>query len=156
MQLQQNATVVPPGSGKTVNVLGIGVDILLTGEDTDEAFSAYRVSVEPGDGVPPHIHRRDDETFYVLEGEFEVMCGGRVSTVTTGAIVLLPRDVPHTFRNVGTQTGHLLGVCTPAGHDRFFEDAGRLSFPPDPADAMEVCLRHDIELLPLIRGLETE
>jgi mannose-6-phosphate isomerase-like protein (cupin superfamily) len=140
-------TIVPQGNGTNVNVFGIGIEILLTGDETSGAFSTYRVSVEPGDGPPPHAHTRDDESFYVLDGTFEVTCGERVTVVTHGDTVFLPRFVPHTFRNLGSATGHLLGTCSPAGHDKFFEDAGQLSFPPDLAAIKEVCLRHGIEVV---------
>jgi quercetin dioxygenase-like cupin family protein len=146
--VQLQPAFVPPQGIKTVSVFGISVDILLTGEETNGACSAYRVNCQPGDGPPPHVHRRDDEAFYVLDGEFEIMCGERTSTVTAGSFVFLPRNIPHTFRNVGTTTGHLLGIGTPPGHEKFFEDTDRLSMPPAPEEAVAVCLRHGIELVP--------
>jgi quercetin dioxygenase-like cupin family protein len=146
--VQTQPTIVPPHGNPTVPVFGIPVEILLTGEQTGGACSAYRVHVEPGDGPLPHIHRNEDEAFYVLNGEFEILCGEHVSTVSTGTFVFLPRNIVHTFRNVGTSTGCLLGIGTPPGHEKFFEDASRLSMPPDPAEAMSVCLKHGIELMP--------
>jgi mannose-6-phosphate isomerase-like protein (cupin superfamily) len=142
------ATIVAPGQGKSLNVFGIGVDVLLTGSNTNGLFSSYMVHAEPGFAPPPHVHRNEDETFYVLEGEFEVMCGDETMIVSTGTLVSLPRHVAHSFRNVGSKTGHLLGFSTPAGHDKFFEDASQLSFPPNPAEVAAVCLRHGMEVQP--------
>jgi quercetin dioxygenase-like cupin family protein len=139
--------IVPPQGGKTVSVFGIGVEILLTGAQTNGACSAYRIDTQPGDGPPPHIHRNDDEAFYVLEGEFEILCGADTWSATKGAFVFLPRDIPHTFRNVGSTPGQLLGIGTPPGHEKFFEDAHFLAIPPEPDAAMKVCFKHGIELM---------
>lgn len=147
-----SATIVPSGQGKRLNVFGIGIDILLTGENTNGEFSSYMVHAEPGFGPPPHIHLNEDETFYILAGEFEVLCGEDVSKVSTGGIVYLPRHVAHTFKNVGSKTGHLLGFSTPAGHDKFFEDGSLLSFPPDPTEVIRVCEKHGMQVLPPSAG----
>ena len=146
---QANVTIVPPDGSNTVSVFGIQVDVLVTAQETGGAYSTYRVTVQPGDGSPPHIHHKDDEGFYVLEGEFEFLCGDRMTTATEGAFVHLPRNIPHYFRNVGTGTGRLLGIGTPAGHEKFFEDIGRLSAdgPPDMEEAMAISRKHGIEIL---------
>jgi quercetin dioxygenase-like cupin family protein len=144
--------IVPPEGHKTVPVYGMSVDLLLSGEETGGTFSTYRVAVEPGAGAPLHIHRTNDETFYVLDGKFEVHLGDTIRTVVTGSYVFLPRDIPHSFRNVGTQTGILLGISTPAGHERFFEEIGQYDVLPDPKTVMAICRRHGLEiLLPLDR-----
>jgi mannose-6-phosphate isomerase-like protein (cupin superfamily) len=141
-------SVLTPDALRTVDVFGVQVDILLTGEQTDGVYSTYRASMEPGFGSPPHVHHADDESFVVVEGTFEFLLGDHTVTLGEGATVFLPRHVPHCFRNVGPSRGTLLGTATPAGHERFFEDVSRLSFPPDPAEAAAVCERHGISLLP--------
>jgi mannose-6-phosphate isomerase-like protein (cupin superfamily) len=149
METMQATTVVSANEGKTLNVFGIGVDVLLRAEDTGGAFSSYRVTVQPGDGVPPHIHEHEDESFFVLSGEFEVVCGDSVSRLTAGSQIFLPRHVAHGFRNAGAQVGQLLGVAAPGGHERFFEDTDALCArgPIDEKAALEVCARHGMELL---------
>ena len=121
METMQAATVVSANGGKTLNVFGIGVDVLLRAEATNGALSSYRVTVQPGDGVPPHIHEHEDESFFVLIGEFEFVCGDSVTRLMAGSQIFLPRHRAHGFRNVGAQEGVLLGVSSPAGHERFFE-----------------------------------
>ncbi|MBV9468637.1 MAG: cupin domain-containing protein [Abitibacteriaceae bacterium] len=142
-----NGVFTGQGRGEAVNVLGIAVEILLPSEATGGAFTTYLMAVEPGFGPPLHVHSNDDECFYVLDGEFEVRCGDETTIVRTGDQAFLPRHTPHTFRNVGTQTGHLLGFGTPGGHEEFFRDANRLSFPPDPEAATAVCRKHGLELV---------
>jgi mannose-6-phosphate isomerase-like protein (cupin superfamily) len=93
------------------------------------------------------VHSNQDEAFYVLDGDFEILCGESVSIVGAGSFVFLPRHIVHMFRNVGESTGHLLGIGTPPGHEKFFEDAHNLSMPPDPEEAMRVCRKHGIELI---------
>jgi mannose-6-phosphate isomerase-like protein (cupin superfamily) len=132
---------------QTVSVFGIEVDSLLKKESTDGVFSVYRLAVEPGMGSPLHVHLADEETFYVLEGEFEFLCGEETFRAVAGSLAYLPRNAIHSFRNVGTTRGSLLGIGTPGGHEQFFADAATLPFPPDPADAMAVCQRYNMQLL---------
>ena len=86
-----------------------------------------------GAGSPLHVHRREDEWFYVLEGEVTFWVGGRVVDAPAGAFVYGPRDVPHTFIVASEQARFLL-VTEPAGFDAFFraasEPAARLEIPP--------------------------
>ena len=141
------AATVLPGTAKRVSVFGVDVDILLPAEDTGGAFSVYYVDCEPGFDSPPHVHLKDDESFYAIEGEFELRRGDEVFVSGPGTMVFLPRQVPHYVRCVGTARGKLLGIGSPGGHERFFEDASRLSFPPDPEEAMAVLKRHGMELV---------
>lgn len=130
-------------------VFGIPVQVLMTGEDTGGAFSTYELTVDPGQGPPPHRHSREDECFYVVEGTFEFLCGDTVTVAESGTQVLLPRGLPHAFRNTGSVTGRLLGIATPAGHETFFADVdalGERAF-TDPEAALAVCRDHGIELL---------
>ena len=142
------ATVVTPEQTESLNIFGAGVEILLRGSDTDGAAATYRVTADPGVGSPPHVHLRDDETFYVLSGEFEFLCGGQVTTLAPGASIFLPRGIPHAFRNAGTVRAQMLGIGLPAGHEEFFEDASRLgqNGPPSQEEVSAVLQKHGMEL----------
>lgn len=149
MQTMQQGKTVPAGSAHQLSVFGVGVEILLGAPDTDGVFSTYRVTVPRGAGVPSHVHQNEEETFYVLNGEFEFLCGEEIVALTAGGQIYLPRQMPHSILNVGTTTGQLLGVGTPAGHEEFFRDAALLGDgPPDFDAAAAVCRRHGMELLP--------
>jgi quercetin dioxygenase-like cupin family protein len=93
---------------------------LVTGEETNGAYFAMEAIVPPGGGPPPHIHTREDETFYVLEGEIEFVLGDDVVTATAGDFVNVPRGTVHCFRNTGTQGARLILTFTPAGIEHFF------------------------------------
>jgi mannose-6-phosphate isomerase-like protein (cupin superfamily) len=87
-------------------------------KDTDGAFCLVEANLanEP----PPHMHSREDELFYVLEGEFDVYVGEEGFKVAKGDCVFLPRRVPHAFAIRSPQI-RLLTLFTPAG----LEDACR-------------------------------
>jgi uncharacterized cupin superfamily protein len=81
----------------------------------------------PGGGPPPHIHTREDETFQVLEGEYEFTVAGSSFVAGKGATIFAPRGIPHTYRYLGQAPGRLMCVITPAGFERFFEAVGALT-----------------------------
>jgi mannose-6-phosphate isomerase-like protein (cupin superfamily) len=81
--------------------------------------------VPPGGGAPPHIHPREDESFYVVDGEFEFSRDGETIKAGPGSLVYVPRGSLHAFENVGGGRGTLLLSQTPGGlHERFFEEVG--------------------------------
>ncbi len=141
---------VPPAGGSQVNVLGIPMVIRLHGRDTGGVISVVESHDVPGGGPPPHIHHREDETFQVLEGEYEFVVGGKAIRTTPGTTLFAPRGVPHTYRYLGQTPGRLMCVITPAGFEGFFEEIGALS-PPRPQDVprvTEIARRFGLEILP--------
>ncbi|MCB1884541.1 MAG: cupin domain-containing protein [Geminicoccaceae bacterium] len=79
----------------------------------------WKESVGPGEGPPPHVHTREDGVFHVLEGAFTFWCDGTGTEAGPGAVVALPRGVPHRFWNSGDAPGRLL---VPGGFERVFLD----------------------------------
>src|SRR5207244_3691360 len=79
----------------------------------------------PGGGPPLHVHSREDEAFFILEGELAVHVDGRDITATSGTWVTLARRSLHTFRNAGTTTARMLIVVTPSGLERYFAEVGQ-------------------------------
>ena len=80
-------------------------------------------AVMPGGGPPMHVHAHEEESFYVLRGNFALTIGGKPFTASAGDFVHIPRGVPHTFKNIGEETGKLLVVATPGGVEKFFAEA---------------------------------
>jgi mannose-6-phosphate isomerase-like protein (cupin superfamily) len=144
-----NPRLLSAQDGKRVHVFGVQVDILLRSEDTDGSHALYLVTASPGTGAPPHVHRGDDETFHILEGELEVLQGEEWSRVGAGTSIYLPRGVAHAFRNPGELPVRFLGIATPGGHERFFEAVDQLvtegRFTPEAG--AEVCRQFGMELL---------
>jgi len=99
------------------------IRFLMTGEQTGGAFFMAEVSVPPGCGNPPHIHTREEETFYLQQGTLTVQVGGKTVTASAGDVVCLPRGVAHSFQNNGSVDVKVLLVAAPAGLEKFFEEA---------------------------------
>jgi quercetin dioxygenase-like cupin family protein len=98
--------------------------------DTNGAFCLVEATLVPGNEPPPHVHSREDELFYVLEGEFDVYVGADAFKVETGACIFLPKGTPHAFV-IRSPRLRLLTLFTPAG----LEDAFRgLSVPAQRLD----------------------
>jgi quercetin dioxygenase-like cupin family protein len=99
---------------------GLITEVLASREQTGGAFGIWRYAIEPKGGPPSHIHRGEDEFFYVLSGEFHFQLGDRVLPAPAGSFVFIPRGAVHTFQNTGAQPGVLLGGVTPAGFEGYF------------------------------------
>jgi quercetin dioxygenase-like cupin family protein len=93
---------------------------LVTGAESGGAYFAMEALVPPGGGPPPHIHTREDETFYLVQGRVEFRLGDRVVTAGPGDFVNVPRGTVHCFRNAGGETAKMVLTFTPAGMEHFF------------------------------------
>src|SRR4028118_754578 len=129
---RSRAAYVGPGEGRAVWVLGGQLlTYKVTAEQTGGAYSLFEGTVPPGGGAPPHIHHREDEGFYVVEGEFEFSRVGETMRAGPGSLVYVPRGSLHAFSNVGEGRGTLLLSQTPGGlHERFFEEVGEEATDP--------------------------
>lgn len=101
--------------------------VKIHGRDTGGVFSQIETTCGPHAGPPPHIHHREDETFFVIEGEFEFFCGGERFTGGPGTVAHLPRGVAHCFRNLGDTPGRVLVTITPAGFENFLIEVSALT-----------------------------
>ena len=144
---RQARNVVMPGEGPAVSLGGIGVVFKIDGSETGAAFSIVEHPVQPGALVPPHVHRREDEYSFVLEGEIGARIGDRDLSGGPGTYILKPRGVPHTFWNAGTTPARLLEIISPSGFERYFEEMAALI----PADGLpdfekvgELAARYDL------------
>jgi mannose-6-phosphate isomerase-like protein (cupin superfamily) len=103
-------------------VFGEGTVILrATAQTTSGALTIFE-EVPPLLDTPLHVHSKEDELFYILEGEHIVQRGEAEFTVRPGDTVFLPRGVPHAQQRVVSGDGRLLVVCSPAGFEEFFRD----------------------------------
>jgi quercetin dioxygenase-like cupin family protein len=132
---------VAPGAGRKLWVTDELMTFKVLGEDTGGAYSLTDSVVPPQGGPPPHIHHREDEAFWVLEGELEIRVGEEVFMAGAGSFVHLPKGVLHSYENVGSGPARFLTLMVPAGLEKFFEEVGKpgadLSSPP-PFDAEDV------------------
>jgi mannose-6-phosphate isomerase-like protein (cupin superfamily) len=119
---------VPPGEGRTLRVWSELVAYKVTADRTGGAYSLFEVATQPNEGPPPHVQHRQDEAFYVLEGDYEFLVEDRTLRMPVGSLLYVPKDNLHAHKNVGESIGRMLVSQTPGGlHERFFEEVGEVA-----------------------------
>lgn len=113
-------TGIPHGAGSKTRAFGTDYALLLTANETQGRLSAYASLCPPDAGPPRHIHRNEDEMFYVVSGTVEFWMEGGSRTAGQGEAVFVPRGKEHTFHVVGPEPANLLTVLTPGGFEGFF------------------------------------
>jgi len=116
--------------------LGIPTLMRSTAETTNGAFGLMEHGEMPvGFASPYHTHRREDESFYVLEGEMAFVCDGKWLNAGPGTFVYGPRDLAHGFKVIGSSPARMLLMCTPGGFEGFvLEQKTPIAEPPSPPD----------------------
>jgi mannose-6-phosphate isomerase-like protein (cupin superfamily) len=121
-----NALIAVAAQGQTLNVLGERVVITVPSEAVGGRYAMATVECGPDSGPPLHVHSREDEIFYVLEGALEIQCGDDRFIAQAGDTAVLPCGVPHTFRNHGAIRSKVLVTMVPGGFEQFFVETHRL------------------------------
>ena len=138
---------VPPHSGKALEFLG--VTHKLTGQQTGGAYYLFESVFEPGSGNQLHVHRREDEVAYVLEGALEIRLADQTVVVEAGSVAHLPKNIPHAIRNPLKTPSRYLFMTIPAGLDQWFDalEAARNDGTLDDAMYLKLSLEYGIEWL---------
>ncbi len=135
---EPTVTYVPPGEGEALWFVGQLITYKVRGDG--EGVTIFELTVGPYGGAPAHMHRTQDETHYILEGQFKFVCGDQTIAADPGSVVHVPRAVCHAFTNLGPGPGRILFVTThPGPLERFYDEAGepaidRSAPPPHPAN----------------------
>lgn len=116
--------VVDPGAGERTEFLGHTFTFKAGASDTGGAFSVIEIVQRRGGEPPLHVHHREDEAFYLLEGAMTFHVGDQRLAATAGSFVFLPRDVPHTFTVEGDGEARVLQLSSPPGLEDFFRQWG--------------------------------
>ena len=133
----QPMTAQKPTLENSVHYIAYTFSFLVSGKDTDGAFSLTHCFFREGKAFtpPPHFHKFEDETFYILEGEMQFHVGDKKFKAGSGEAVFLPKNVPHHF-DIISKTAKALLLITPAGLETFFKEfsvpAQSLDLPPIP------------------------
>jgi quercetin dioxygenase-like cupin family protein len=126
------------------------VAFLLSGADTDGRFALteFVMAPPPAPGPPLHVHAAEEETIYLIDGQLKVTLREQIAELSSGAIAHIPRGVPHTLANIGTDSARLLIVQSPPGAERYWAKAAELITAsggnPDPARMQQLALEHHI------------
>lgn len=134
--------VVPAGRGTEIDWRSRML-VKARATNTEGRFTVIEATNPPDSGPPSHVHRNEDEAFFILEGEYSFHFGSEVVHATTGDFVLLPRGLAHRYR-VGASGGRVLMIFAPAGIDAYFEELA--SVLGDEAAEDRVATKYGIEL----------
>ncbi len=147
---RSDGLIVERENGRAIHVLGNDLIVKISSRDTGGAFTVFEGQTGPLAGPPLHIHRDQDEWWYVLEGEYKFEVDGREIYAGAGATVFAPRGSRHTFQNIGAAPGRMLATVVPGGIDVFFQEleaAVPRGVAPDPAKIAPIFEKHGQELI---------
>jgi quercetin dioxygenase-like cupin family protein len=110
--------------GKTFDVVGDRYRFLAEVEHTGGTYAIWHATIAPGGGPPPHIHRREEEGFFVLSGEVTFEVDGRELIGTNGAFAQLPSGSRHRFFNPSELPAEMIIMIAPGGLEKLFQQVG--------------------------------
>lgn len=134
---------------KALDIFGNLISIRVDSRDNGGLVAVIEEVDKPGKGPPRHVHSREDEVLYVLKGTYRIWHGDEIVEGGPGTVMMLPRDVPHTFQNVGKTSGRIMVVIMPGGLEGFFKEVDRrgLKMPADEAEINALRARYGLEFL---------
>lgn len=137
-----------PDENNGVMLRGHPMVFLVTGKDTKHT-SMFDWTIPAGFATGLHVHRVQEETFYVLEGECEWWVGEKMIRATPGTYLFIPPGVPHNITNVSEKPARVLMTVSPPGHEHYFEQLANLAAQgsPDPQALADLRDRFDTDQL---------
>jgi quercetin dioxygenase-like cupin family protein len=151
--MSAEAVIRMPGEGKELTLAGKPLAFLVTGEDSKHTCM-FEWTVPAGFSTGLHVHRVQEETFYVLEGECEWQIGDQLVRAKPGAYVFIPPGVPHNIGNASDKPARMIMTVSPPGHEHYFEELAQLvarGGPPDANVIAELRSRYDTEQLSALK-----
>ena len=138
---------VPPGGGRVYEQRGFRGAIKVDNAESGggQCFSEW--TVDPGaEGPPPHLHRRHQEAFFVVEGTLTFTVGDATFEAEPGAFLYIPPGVVHSFSNPGQATARCVNAYVPGGIEGFFVEVGEAFArgEPDPAELGRLSAKYDV------------
>ncbi|KAA2236326.1 cupin domain-containing protein [Salinarimonas soli] len=118
------------GEGAVNRAFDLPRTFLIRSEESGGELSHWVEEVPAGAGPPLHVHHREREMFRILSGRYRFVCSGMEVELGEGDTILIPPGAPHTFKNIGAETGRLLITMSPGGAEGFFEEVDRLGLHP--------------------------
>ena len=145
----QGPRKIGPDEGYAVQLPGVGVRFMAWTEETGGGFSMVEHPIAPRTMAAPwHMHTREDEYSYVLEGRLGALLGDDEVYAEPGDFVFKPRNQWHTFWNAGDEPCRILEIISPGGFEHMFREMGELTSEPDPAKLADFSERYGIQFDP--------
>lgn len=113
-----STVIMTPENQKTVWVWGDIYKFLITSEETGGSYALWEEWANPGSGTPPHIHHKEHEVFYILEGEMTFFKDGQPVVAKAGTLVHVPSGVLHNYVNQTQNIVHMMVMVTPGGFEQ--------------------------------------
>jgi mannose-6-phosphate isomerase-like protein (cupin superfamily) len=143
--------IVSPNEGSEGFLGSIGVRFMIDGHEAGERFSLVEHPMSPRAlAAPLHIHTREDEYSFVLQGRMGALLGDDVVEAGPGDLVFKPRNQWHTFWNAGDEPCRILEIISPAGFENFFRELSDMggAMKADPDDLTALGDRYGLTLKP--------
>jgi|SRR6478609_7560357 len=143
--------IVGPDDGAAGFLGSIGVRWMIDGDEADQRFSLVEHPMSARAlAAPLHLHTREDEYSFVLEGRMGALLGDDVVEAGPGELVFKPRNQWHTFWNAGDEPCRILEIIAPAGFERFFRELDALggALRAEPAALAELNARYGLQMQP--------
>ena len=143
--------IVGPGDAKEGFLGSIGVRFMIDGSEAGERFSLVEHPMSPRAlAAPLHLHTREDEHSFVLQGRMGALLGDEVVEAGPGDLVFKPRNQWHTFWNAGDEPCRILEIISPAGFERFFREVSDMggALKADPEALAQLNERYGFEMQP--------
>ena len=148
--MDTKSLVTLPGQEPVWNMApGRTAALKLLNQQTGESVMAFEEVAPAGTETPLHLHRDSDEVMFVLSGEFSFKIGDEFSSGGPGTCAFMPRDIPHAWKNSGTEAGRAFFIYTPGQAGKVFEEMRQLQRPvamTDP-EVRELFRRHGWEIV---------
>src|SRR5450432_3484172 len=125
MNAKQGHVINRPGEGPVIAVVGDIYRFMAVGEETNGRYASWEAIVPPGGGPPPHVHSREEECFYVLEGEITFQNGEDRFTARAGTFASVSVGCLHSFKNESSKPAKMLISVAPAGLEKMFFEVGQ-------------------------------
>ena len=142
--LQSTSKIIKDSDGEILNVIGDIQTHKLSGGDTENQVVEWVDNVKPGVG----IHSKEDEIFRVVKGKVEIMVGGKTTVLNEGDTAYAPKNVPHSWKVVGTENAKMITSAFPGGIEYMFRELAALpEGPPNVEEVAKICLAHGISFV---------
>ncbi len=152
--MSAKAVIRMPAEGHGVTLAGQPMVFLLTGADTKHT-SMFDWTLPSGFSTGLHVHRVQEETFYVLEGECDWQVGEQRVRATPGTYLFIPPGMPHNIGNSSGKPARMLMTVSPPGHEHYFEELAKIVAAggiPDAGVIAELRRRYDTDQLSALKN----